>query len=104
MRPPPLQEKKASLQAQMEKLNSDGSGGLAVVSEEEWRLKYESMKAALPQYKKMKKELGDIEVRGGQGRGRGGREGLGWLEEEVVQGRVVGMEGSETRWVLGGER
>ena len=66
--PGPLQEKKASLQAQMEKLNSDGSGGLAVVSEEEWRLKYESMKAALPLYKKMKKELGDIEVKG---RGRG---------------------------------
>lgn len=57
-----LQEKKTSLQAQMEKLNSDGSGGMAIVSDEEWRLKYESMKAALPQYKKMKKELGDVEV------------------------------------------
>eukprot|EP00967_Tisochrysis_lutea_P001322 scaffold1750_cov19-Tisochrysis_lutea.AAC.3 len=33
------------------------------VSEEEWRAKYESMKAALPTYKKMKKELGDVEVR-----------------------------------------
>jgi len=32
------------------------------VSEEEWRTKYESMKAALPTYKKMKKELGDVEV------------------------------------------
>ena len=73
--PGPLQEKKASLQAQMEKLNSDGSGGLAVVSEEEWRLKYESMKAALPQYKKMKKELGDIEVKG-RGRGLGRPRGV----------------------------
>lgn len=35
---------------------------MAVVSEEEWRQKYESMKSALPQYKKMKKELGDIEA------------------------------------------
>ena len=32
------------------------------VSEEEWRAKYESMKSALPTYKKMKKELGDTEV------------------------------------------
>ena len=32
------------------------------MSEEEWRAKYEAMKAALPTYKKMKKELGDIEV------------------------------------------
>jgi hypothetical protein len=32
------------------------------VSEEEWRAKYEAMRAALPQYKTMKKELGDLEV------------------------------------------
>uniref|UniRef100_A0A7R9YTN5 IFT81 calponin homology domain-containing protein n=1 Tax=Chlamydomonas euryale TaxID=1486919 RepID=A0A7R9YTN5_9CHLO len=56
-----LQEKKATLTSQYEKLTaSDGS--VAVVSEEEWRAKYESMKAALPAYKKMKKELGDIEA------------------------------------------
>jgi len=36
---------------------------ISQVSEEEWRNKYESMKAALPEYKKMKKELGDVEVR-----------------------------------------
>lgn len=56
-----LQEKKASLASQFEKLTTDGNG-MAVVSEEEWRQKYESMKSALPQYKKMKKELGDIEA------------------------------------------
>ncbi|KAG1672417.1 hypothetical protein FOA52_013202 [Chlamydomonas sp. UWO 241] len=56
-----LLEKKTLLTAQFEKLTaSDGS--VAVVSEEEWRSKYESMKAALPSYKKMKKELGDIEA------------------------------------------
>ena len=55
------QEKKASLTSQYEKLTADGSR-TAAVSDEEWRQKYESMKAALPQYKKMKKELGDIEV------------------------------------------
>uniref|UniRef100_A0A7S0WQ24 IFT81 calponin homology domain-containing protein n=1 Tax=Chlamydomonas leiostraca TaxID=1034604 RepID=A0A7S0WQ24_9CHLO len=57
-----LVEKKAGLTAQLEKLTAaDGvSGGM--VSEEEWRLKYEAMKAALPTYKKMKKELGDIEA------------------------------------------
>mmetsp|Transcript_9266 Transcript_9266/g.19811 ORF Transcript_9266/g.19811 Transcript_9266/m.19811 type:complete len:706 (+) Transcript_9266:158-2275(+) len=56
-----LQEKKANLTSQFEKLTADGSGA-AIVSEEEWRQKYEAMKAALPQYKKMKKELGDIEA------------------------------------------
>ena len=71
----------------MEKLNSDGSGGIAVVSEEEWKLKYDNMKAALPQYKKMKKELGDIEVCRGRGR-------------ERVQGKCVGRElQGGTTWV-----
>lgn len=56
-----LQEKKASLTAQFEKLTA-ADGATGVVSEEEWRQKYESMKSALPQYKKMKKELGDIEA------------------------------------------
>jgi hypothetical protein len=57
-----LQEKKASLTAQFEKLTAaDGASG-GMVSEEEWRQKYEAMKAAVPQYKKLKKELGDIEV------------------------------------------
>lgn len=32
------------------------------MSEEEWRAKYEAMKASVPMFKKMKKELGDIEV------------------------------------------
>eukprot|EP00798_Chlamydomonas_sp_ICE-L_P015561 gene15561-21655_t len=56
-----LQEKKSSLQSQYEKLTVDGSGN-AVVSDEDWRVKYEGLKANLPQYKKMKKDLGDIEA------------------------------------------
>ena len=47
--------------AQFEKLTA-ADGSIGVVSEEEWRTKYESMKSALPQYKKMKKELGDLEA------------------------------------------
>lgn len=59
-----LVEKKAGLTAQLEKLTAaDGVAG-GMVSEEEWRQKYEAMKAALPAYKKMKKELGDIEAEG----------------------------------------
>lgn len=58
----PPQEKKTSLTAQLDKLTASDGAGNGAVSEEEWRQKYEAMKAALPQYKKMKKELGDIEV------------------------------------------
>ncbi|KAG2490551.1 hypothetical protein HYH03_010945 [Edaphochlamys debaryana] len=57
-----LQEKKSALTAQLDKLNAEGGGSGAVFSEEEWRNKYESMKSKLPVYKKMKKELGDIEA------------------------------------------
>mmetsp|Transcript_19160 Transcript_19160/g.53649 ORF Transcript_19160/g.53649 Transcript_19160/m.53649 type:complete len:674 (-) Transcript_19160:217-2238(-) len=57
-----LQEKKANLVSQLEKLEASDGSGEAMVSEEEWRAKYESMKAALPTYKKMKKELGDVEA------------------------------------------
>ncbi|GAX78455.1 hypothetical protein CEUSTIGMA_g5895.t1 [Chlamydomonas eustigma] len=56
-----LQEKEKILKAQLDKL-MDGNSGVGIVSDEEWRQKYESMKSALPQYKKMKKELGDIEA------------------------------------------
>ncbi|KAJ9520358.1 hypothetical protein QJQ45_030297 [Haematococcus lacustris] len=57
-----LQEKKATLTAQFEKLTAADGAAAGMVSEEEWRAKYEAMKSALPQYKKMKKELGDIEA------------------------------------------
>ncbi|PNW70526.1 hypothetical protein CHLRE_17g723600v5 [Chlamydomonas reinhardtii] len=57
-----LQEKKTALTAQLDKLNAEGGGSGAVFSEEEWRTKYESMKSKLPIYKKMKKELGDLEA------------------------------------------
>ncbi|GFR42598.1 hypothetical protein Agub_g3529 [Astrephomene gubernaculifera] len=57
-----LQEKKTALTAQLDKLNVDGGGSGTVFSEEEWRNKYESMKSKLPIYKKMKKELGDLEA------------------------------------------
>ncbi|GIL46395.1 hypothetical protein Vafri_3392 [Volvox africanus] len=57
-----LQEKKSALTAQLDKMNAEGGGSGAVFSEEEWRNKYESMKNKLPIYKKMKKELGDLEA------------------------------------------
>ncbi len=39
-----------------------GTSAPAAVSEEEWRAKYESMRAQLPAYKAMKKELGAVEA------------------------------------------
>ncbi|EFJ53072.1 hypothetical protein VOLCADRAFT_78702 [Volvox carteri f. nagariensis] len=57
-----LQEKKGALTAQLDKMNAEGGGSGTVFSEEEWRNKYESMKNKLPIYKKMKKELGDLEA------------------------------------------
>lgn len=60
-----LQEKKAALMAEVEQemAKQAGQGGLSF-SEEDWRAKYESMKSQLPTYKRMKKELGEIESEG----------------------------------------
>ncbi|MEW5299244.1 MAG: hypothetical protein WDW36_002278 [Sanguina aurantia] len=57
-----LQEKKSSLTASVDKLAAHEGSIIGRVSEEEWGLKYESLKSKLPAFKKMKKELGDIEA------------------------------------------
>lgn len=57
-----LQEKKVALMAQYDKLAAAEGAAAGSVSEEEWRQKYESMKNKLPAYKRMKKELGDLEA------------------------------------------
>eukprot|EP00879_Flechtneria_rotunda_P024027 GHRR01025449.1.p1 GENE.GHRR01025449.1~~GHRR01025449.1.p1 ORF type:complete len:555 (+),score=232.10 GHRR01025449.1:142-1806(+) len=60
-----LQQKRDSLAATIDS-SSSRSGAAAAdaggVSDEEWRAKYDSIKAKLPSYKTMKKELGDLEA------------------------------------------
>lgn len=60
-----LEEKRAALQAAFERQAAAEQGGATAgpaFTEEEWRRKYESMKEKLPTYKKLKKELGDLEA------------------------------------------
>jgi intraflagellar transport protein 81 len=63
-----LEEQKEALVLQIDRHGGAGDDGSGV-SDEEWREKYEAIKAQLPVYKAMKKELGELEgeVRGQEG-------------------------------------
>jgi hypothetical protein len=45
-----------------------GAGDAGIVTEAEWKAKYEAVKAQLPAYKAMKKELAELEAEVGLGR------------------------------------
>lgn len=61
-----LQERRDALAAQLDSSSADAAGGgtgaAAGVSEADWVSKYEAIKARLPAYKAMKKELGELEA------------------------------------------
>lgn len=60
-----LQERHDSLAAALDSSGADGMHGGAAggaVTEAEWKAKYESVKAQLPSYKAMKKELAELEA------------------------------------------
>jgi len=60
-----LQERHSSLAAALDATDSGavrGAGGSGAVSEQEWRAKYEAVKAQVPTYKAMKQELADLEA------------------------------------------
>lgn len=75
-----LQEKHAGLAAAAHGHDGQqGAGGCSsgVVSEQEYKAKHEAVKAQLPAYKAMKKELADLEAEVGGGRGQQ-RWAVGW--------------------------
>ncbi|KAF6264768.1 hypothetical protein COO60DRAFT_1654950 [Scenedesmus sp. NREL 46B-D3] len=60
-----LQERRDALAAQLDSSSADVAGGGAAaagVSESDWVSKYEAIKAKLPSYKGMKRELGELEA------------------------------------------
>jgi hypothetical protein len=60
-----LQERHASLSAALDSSGSEGQqgpGGGGAVTEAEWKAKYDAVKAQLPAYKAMKKELAELEA------------------------------------------
>jgi hypothetical protein len=60
-----LQERHASLSAALDSSGSDsqqGPGGSGAVTEAEWKAKYDAVKAQLPGYKAMKRELAELEA------------------------------------------
>jgi hypothetical protein len=62
-RAPPSQEKLEQLEQQrQQQAAAAADGSQAPVSEEQWRAKYESLKAALPEYKRMKRQLAELEA------------------------------------------
>jgi hypothetical protein len=70
-----LQERHDSLAAALDSSGADGQHGGATagaVTEAEWKAKYDAVKAQLPAYKAMKRELAELEAEVG---GRGPRMG-----------------------------
>lgn len=57
-----LQEQEDALRQQLDGSAAAAAAAPGAVSDEEWRSKYEAIKAKLPQYKAMKKELADLEA------------------------------------------
>lgn len=56
------QEKKDSLEQQVQQQAAAAAEGAgAAISEEAWRAKYEALRAALPDYKRMKRTLAELE-------------------------------------------
>lgn len=60
-----LQERHASLAAALDSTDADavrGAGCGGAVSEQEWKAKYDAVKAQVPAYKAMKQELAGLEA------------------------------------------
>lgn len=59
-----LQERRDALAAQLDSSGSSKPGGSTAggISDDAWRAKYEAIKAKLPAYKNMKRELAELEA------------------------------------------
>ena len=84
-----LEEQKEALVLQLDRHGAAGDDGSGV-SDEEWRAKYEAIKAQLPAYKAMKKELGELEGEVGNGMGPAwGKGGARHYRGEDQQGELL---------------